>query len=177
MPLGNLNRRWWFLGVAAGVLALGFSVRLEKACGCGSEAKTTIGVLTRSQQAHYQTYQRFAPALADLREFTDLPSSSDTSNYTYRVQTTPQAAFQSATPRPLRRPLTLRLGPLRQTIPFQETVPTWISGVFITGASPPELLSITCQGSWLEEDSDLPVPSLQATGQPICPQGFTPIAP
>ncbi len=177
MPLGDLNRRWWFLGVAAGVLALGFSVRLEKACGCGSEAKTTIGALTRSQKAHYQTYQRFATASAALREFTGLPSSPDNSNYLYRVHATPQAAFQSATPRQLRRPLTLRLGPLRQTIPFQEVAPTWVSGVFITGASPLETVSITCMGSWLEERSDPPAPSLQATGQPACPAGFAPVAP
>lgn len=177
MPLGTLNRRWWFWGVAAGVLALGFSVRLDKACGCGSEAKTTIGTLTRSQQDHYQTYQRFAPTLAALREFTDLPGSSDTSRYIYQIHTAPQAAFQSATPRQLRRPLMLRLGSWRQTIPFQETVPTWVSGVFITGTSPPELLTVICQGSWLEENSAPPIPSLQATGQPACPQGFTPVAP
>lgn len=177
MPLGSIHRKWCFLGIATGVLVLGLSVRLEEACGCGSEAKTTIGLLTRSQQAHYQTHQRFAPSLAALREFTGLPSSLRTSNYDYRVHTTPQAAFQSATPRQRHRPLILRLGPLRPIIPSLEVAPTWVSGVFILAVSPQTTVSISCQGIWREDTSAPPRPSLQAPNQPICPQGFTSVAP
>ncbi len=137
-----------------------------------SIAKAFIVQLNRSQQNFYLENQKFANAIADLK----IKMSAKTAqNYTYIIQTTPQATFQFAVPNTyaIREEEFLFV---KREIREPSNLPSFVGAVFVipkTNIKDSEMVSIFCRGD-KHSESPLPMPILKEN-KPVCASGTSSI--